>query len=26
MVVGGTVIWLFLAPALAMVNWALVHV
>jgi Zn-dependent protease len=25
MVVGGTVIWLFLAPALALVNWALVH-
>jgi len=26
MLVGGTVIWLFLAPALALVNWALIHV
>jgi Zn-dependent protease len=26
MVVGGTVIWLFLAPALALVTWALIHV
>lgn len=26
MVVGGTVIWLFLAPALALVTWALIHI
>jgi Zn-dependent protease len=26
MVVGGTVIWLFLAPALALVTWVLIHI
>jgi Zn-dependent protease len=26
MVVGGTVIWLFLGPALALVTWAIIHV
>jgi len=26
MVVGGTLIWLFLGPALALVTWALIHI